>query len=78
MDIRCPKCGEPWEIDSLHDEAADRGEDFAKIWADFCRRGCEALSTAHSPTTASPVVAEVYNFFGDDVDGAAAFLERLL
>lgn len=24
MDIRCPKCGEPWEMDSLHDEVAAR------------------------------------------------------
>lgn len=24
MDIYCPTCGEPWEMDSLHEEAQDR------------------------------------------------------
>ena len=24
MDIYCPKCGEPWEMDSLHEEAQAR------------------------------------------------------
>lgn len=24
MDIYCPKCGEPWEMDSLHEEAQER------------------------------------------------------
>lgn len=24
MDVRCPKCGEPWDIDSLHDEVGNR------------------------------------------------------
>lgn len=24
MDIRCTKCGEPWDLDTLHDEVADR------------------------------------------------------
>lgn len=30
-DVRCPKCGEPWDLDCLHEEAAarlyDRGEE---------------------------------------------------
>lgn len=26
MHIRCPKCGEPWELDSLHDEVSARIE----------------------------------------------------
>lgn len=77
MDIRCPQCAEPWEIDALHDEAADRGEDFAVIRADFYRRGCEALFTAHAPVKASPAIAEVYQLLGDDVDGAAVLLEDL-
>ncbi len=24
MDIRCPKCGEPWDYDELHEEVAAR------------------------------------------------------
>lgn len=78
MDIRCPKCAEPWEIDALHAEAADRGEDFAVIREDFFRRGCEALLDSHvRRTKASPAIAEVYQLLGDDVDGAAVLLEDL-
>ena len=24
MDIRCPKCGEPWDVECLHEEVEDR------------------------------------------------------
>lgn len=30
MDIRCPKCAEPWDMDSLHEEVAERWPD--KPW----------------------------------------------
>lgn len=57
MDIRCPKCGEPWDLDSLHDEVADRkacadaGDPdpvditFDSVRKDFYRRGCAALTS---------------------------------
>lgn len=55
MDLYCPKCGEPWEIDSLHDEAAARQNDlpeaieyavlFRKVQRDFQTRGCEAMES---------------------------------
>lgn len=77
MDIRCPECGEPWEIDSLHDEAAAHDQDFAQVREDFYARGCEALGTRHSHVEASPAIAEVYQLLGDDVDGAAVLLEDL-
>jgi hypothetical protein len=28
MDIYCPRCGEPWDIDSLHDQIVERGYDY--------------------------------------------------
>jgi len=28
MDIYCPKCGEPWDIDELHDVITHRGYDY--------------------------------------------------
>lgn len=106
MDIRCPKCGEPWEIDSLHEEVTERFghwdpeatprynshlgkgatvlpkdrpyEDlFAEVRRDFYRRGCEALGGRHSHANASPAIAEVFDVLGDDIDGAAVFLEDL-
>lgn len=27
MDIKCPKCGEPWDMDCIHDEISDRHPD---------------------------------------------------
>ena len=32
MDIRCPKCGEPWDIDSLHEEVIVRN--YTRPWTD--------------------------------------------
>jgi hypothetical protein len=54
MDIYCPKCGEPWDIDSLHGEVEVRLADFPNhssyektfeiVRKDFYRRGCPAVS----------------------------------
>ncbi len=34
MDIRCPKCGEPWDFDELHDEVRLR-QHGATPWKDL-------------------------------------------
>jgi hypothetical protein len=61
MDIRCPKCGEPWDFDTLHEEAQERygirygeaGYDsvsyqrvYAAVRDEFQAKGCAALSFA--------------------------------
>jgi len=33
MDIYCPKCGEPWEIDSFHEKIVEEGYDFGEAKA---------------------------------------------
>jgi hypothetical protein len=75
MDIRCSTCGEPWDIDSLHDIAAENGTTFDDARKDFRRRGCEALGTSHSDTVAHPGIAVLAELAGDDLDGFAADLE---
>lgn len=103
MDIRCPICSEPWDIDSLHEEVTERFgtwdpeavprynrhlgkgatvlpdrpyEDlFAEVRQDFSRRGCEALGARHGDHEASPLIAEVLDLLGDDIDGAASLLD---
>lgn len=35
MDIYCPTCGEPWDIDSLHDVATERGYDHFQAKMDY-------------------------------------------
>jgi hypothetical protein len=92
MDIRCPKCGEPWDMDTLHDEVEARNGALAAIFrrpyeveynevsADFRARGCPALTSyaaTCSQATASPGIGILYDLLGDDLDGAAAMLDDL-
>jgi hypothetical protein len=61
MDIYCPKCGEPWDFDSLHEQAAMMVDDrdgrpydaiFDAVREDFYRDGCKALgSRCSAPDT---------------------------
>lgn len=75
MDILCPKCGEPWDHDTLHEVAEDSDKPYDTVAADFRARGCEALGTKHSAGEAHPVISAVYDMLGDDMDGAASMLE---
>ena len=83
MDILCPKCGEPWEIDSIHDRVDELNADgdpapgFRSVYRDFVRRGCWALGKPCGDGKASPGIALCYELNGDDVDGAAASFEDL-
>lgn len=90
MDLICPICAEPWDVDSLHD-TADPDLSFDDASAAFRRHGCEVFGQKHGATTEhgatgnAPVLdgvadkaaaaAEIYDLLGDDVDGAAALLE---
>ena len=80
MDIRCPKCGEPWDIDSLHDEADYLGETFQVVKTRFFAEGCgevfgvSGCSTSKNPAAAS-VASLAHELMGDDIDGIASMLE---
>lgn len=89
MDIICPKCAEPCDLDYLHDvveelnyyrESDDPPVTFSSVRADFQRRGCEALGERHN-SDRTPEAAEaagmLYEILGDDIDGAAAMLDDL-
>lgn len=88
MDIHCPTCAEPYEIDYLHDVASGLGTTdapatFASVYADFRRRGCLALGERHG--TVLPMDDEaryradarsmLADLLGDDVDGYASDVE---
>jgi hypothetical protein len=66
LDIYCVKCGEPWDMDSLHEEAdARRANDpesegrpyeevYAEVRAGFFSDGCIAVGgTCSTPSTAT-------------------------
>lgn len=57
MDIYCGKCGEPWDMDEIHDEIDNRcdgrtpdGDAYRELYdtvkADFFARGCAAFTFA--------------------------------
>lgn len=79
MDVNCPRCAEPWDIDTFHDVADERDSTFTAVQRDFFTRGCglafggKQCEQVDSLTAqASGVLAEL---LGDDVDGIAAMLD---
>lgn len=81
MDLLCPKCGEPWDIDSLHDEAESQGTTFSRIAKRFCQIGCavfEGVTCVSNDDVSKDTlenISAIYDLLGDDMDGAASFLE---
>lgn len=80
MDIYCVKCGEPWEIDYLHDVADELGSTFNAVRQGFSRRGCEALGASHGDmgqigATRALYASALFDLMGDDIDGIASELD---
>lgn len=76
MDIPCPKCGEPWENESLHDIATEIGSTYKKVWAEFQDMGCEVFAPLGVPPCKADdramIRAAIADLLGDDVDGYAS------
>ena len=85
MDIYCHRCGEPWEIDTFHDIADERGETYAVVMSAFQREGCGATgwvaacerATGDGARMRGDLSAALADMLGDDVDGIAAMMEDL-
>lgn len=88
MDIYCPICDEPWEIDTLHDVAAEIGTTYETIARTFRTRGCgyafEGSTYGHTycqtlyddTPRQNKTAAMIYDVMGDDLDGAAAMFDE--
>ena len=90
VDIYCKRCGEPWDMDEIHDEIDYRcdgrtpdGDAYQELYRsvrdDFYARGCEAFTYAGvkcsgSNSTRAHVAAVLYDAFGHDLDGVASDL----
>lgn len=81
MDIKCPKCAEPWEIDTIHDYVDECGSDFNTQYKLFRTKGC-GVAFSEWGVTCAPVdsdqtyiLGEMADLFGDDVDGYASLIE---
>lgn len=80
MDVMCGVCGEPWDIDELHDNEA--GVPFKQAMGLLRTQGCGVVFGTRCAPPEDPadrarvgIAREVMDLLGDDVDGAAAMLE---
>lgn len=82
MDIYCPKCAEPWEIDTLHDYAEEHGKKFDEVRKAFMTKGCgvafEAWKIECRATSTGAMFAVLAEIMGDDIDGYASGSEDAL
>jgi hypothetical protein len=79
MDIRCPVCSEPWDLDELHDVD---GMTFDEARRTFYSDGCGLLFNGKACKAASKEDAEraavssmLADLLGDDIDGIACMEE---
>ncbi len=79
-DVFCRRCGEPWDLDSIHERVSELHENgdepsatFDSVYAAFRRIGCEALEGYPcQKREVDPIIGVITDALGDDVDGAAA------
>lgn len=82
MDFRCRHCGEPTDTDEFHFIAEEQDRTFEEVFNDFRQMGCPALGSRCDATAVaamtpdgSALLGAAYDILGDDVDGAAAFMD---
>jgi len=76
MDIYCPKCGEPYDNDELHDN--DEGMSYEAASKLFRTKGCSAVfGTRCVPVenNTTRIASALYDVLGDDMDGVASEME---
>jgi len=82
MDIYCPKCSEPWDIDCIHEIADLHETTYSEARDRFRSEGCVALGTRHNNDTGSDdlralATAALMDLMGDDMDGVASMLDDI-
>ena len=80
MDIICPICAEPFDMDELHDN--EEGLSFKEAYKRFRTEGCgEIFGTSCRPPEdevgkeRAAVASALSDLLGDDADGFAAMME---
>jgi hypothetical protein len=78
QDVYCPVCGEPWENDTLHEYAQERGITYKEVFNTFFTEGCaEAFSEwgisscekSEESSLRASASSVLFDILGDDVDG---------
>ncbi|MPZ50642.1 MAG: hypothetical protein GEU75_15320 [Dehalococcoidia bacterium] len=75
MDLYCTTCGEPWDLDTLHEV---EGESFDSARNRFVIEGCRLFGASHNrpaDTETAEKSAALFMLLGDDVDAVASFME---
>lgn len=72
MDLYCPRCGEPVELDYLQHEVSPEERD--EFWNGTGCSACKGKEPARRPFRAD-LAGALRDLLGDDVDGIAAELE---
>jgi hypothetical protein len=77
MDVYCRHCGEPWDMDTFHDVAAEEGTSYDVVARAFATQGCEAVGASHGEVDAAraEIAGMAFDLLGDDIDGVAAELD---
>ena len=88
MDIYCSNCGEPWDIDSLHDVIAWKHPDtdlkdyqkvFVTVRKDFSENGCKVFgincTAKKEEKEKNSFMKEIYDIFDGDIEAAADTIE---
>jgi len=73
MDVYCPRCGEPWEIDYVNFEMTP--EERSKFWAGEGCPACKGKPAPEKKPLRAEATAVLRDMLGDDTDGIAAELE---
>lgn len=85
MQVRCPRCTEPWETDIFHEIARKTGTGFLPEYRRFKKFGCAAILNglegirANKPTCEQTpeglTIGALLDLCGDDSDAAACEIE---
>ena len=83
MDLICPVCGEPWDLDTLHEmgDWVNEKLTFSQALKRFANKGCEAFGCKHNETPdkdAAETSSMLFDILGDDVDGIASCIGDFL
>ena len=77
MDIYCPICGEPWDLDKVWDLD---GTDFSRPLDRFKLEGCGVFEEPHNFLPSEDDAAKsalLFDLLDDDIDGIASLMEDL-
>lgn len=81
MDTRCSKCGEPYGVLDITEEADYYGYTPTEMHRLFAEQGCAAIGATCNPNTLGSdtayAVSVLQDILGDDIDGLASTLEDL-